>query len=76
ATPAQQAAAAVVRRHLAIHEEHRDLLAVGAYKPGGDRALDQAVARMPGIDAFLQQPSATAVPLSAAVDALLALAAK
>ncbi len=48
----------------------------GAYKPGGDRALDQAVARMPGIDAFLQQPSATAVPLSAAVDALLALAAK
>lgn len=70
----QQRAAAVVRRHLAIHAEHRDLLAVGAYKPGGDRALDLAVARMPAIDGFLQQPSATAVPLPAAVDALVAVA--
>lgn len=72
ATPAQQAAAAEVRRLLAIHDEHRDLLAVGAYKPGGDRALDRAVARMPAIDGFLRQDGAGA-PMERTVAELIAL---
>jgi type III secretion protein N (ATPase) len=74
ATPAQLAAAAVVRRHLAIHDEHRDLLAVGAYKPGTDRALDQALARLPAIEGFLRQDVA-GTPLADTVAALAALAA-
>ena len=34
----------------------RDLLMVGAYRKGGDPAVDEAVARMPAIEAFLRQP--------------------
>ena len=74
ATPAQQAAAAVVRRALAIYDEHRDLLAVGAYKPGGDAALDAAVARQPAIEAYLRQVDGAAVPLERTVVELVALA--
>ena len=75
ASRAQQDAAAVVRRHLAIHDEHRDLLAVGAYRPGGDRALDLAVQRMPAIEAYLRQDRAADGGLPATVDALVTLAA-
>ena len=75
ASRAQQDAAAVVRRHLAIHDEHRDLLAVGAYRPGGDRALDLAVQRMPAIEAYLRQDRAADGGLRATVDALVTLAA-
>ena len=74
ATPAQQAAAAVVRRALAIYDEHRDLLAVGAYKPGGDAALDAAVARQPAIETYLRQVDGAAVPLPRTVAELVALA--
>ena len=74
ATPAQVEAAAAVRRLLAIHDEHRDLLAVGAYKPGGDRALDQAVARMPAIEAFLRQGGGPGPGLERTIADLVALA--
>jgi type III secretion protein N (ATPase) len=53
--PEHLAAAAAVRRHLAVYEEHRDLLTLGAYKAGGNRALDEAMARIPRIERFLQQ---------------------
>ena len=56
AEPARRAAAAKVRRLLAAHESARDLLMVGAYRKGGDPAVDEAVARMPAIEAFLRQP--------------------
>ena len=55
APPAQREAAARVRRWLARYEEQRDLIVIGAYKAGGDRALDEAVARQPAIEAFLRQ---------------------
>jgi len=73
ATPAQQVAAAEVRRQLAIFDEHRELLAVGAYKPGSDRALDRAIARMPAIDGFLRQDGGGA-PFARTVAELVALA--
>jgi FliI/YscN family ATPase len=57
--PAEQRdAAARVRRWLARYEEQRDLIVIGAYKAGSDRALDEAVARQPAIEAFLRQGSA------------------
>jgi flagellum-specific ATP synthase len=37
------------------YQRSRDLIAVGAYQPGGDPALDQAVAMYPRLEAFLQQ---------------------
>jgi flagellar biosynthesis/type III secretory pathway ATPase len=60
---AHRAAAAAARRRLAIHEEHRDLVTLGAYKPGSDRALDDAIAHQPGLEKFLQQPAAEATSL-------------
>lgn len=45
-----------VRRLLSIYEKQRDLILLGAYKPGLDIELDLAIKKMPEIFAFLQQP--------------------
>ena len=37
------------------YQRSRDLIAVGAYQPGADPTLDQAVAMYPGLETFLQQ---------------------
>ena len=37
------------------YEEHRDLITLGAYQPGADPAIDDAVARINAIDPFLHQ---------------------
>lgn len=63
ASPAQREAAARVRAWLARHEERRDLIQIGAYKAGTDRALDEAVARIPAIERFLRQdPDEVSLP--------------
>ena len=49
------AAARVVRGHLATYDEHRDLITLGAYRAGGDARLDAAVAAMPHIERFTRQ---------------------
>jgi flagellum-specific ATP synthase len=49
------AAAQAVRTWLAAHRDGRDLIEIGAYKSGTNAQLDQAVLRMPAIDAFLKQ---------------------
>ncbi|RMG43601.1 MAG: FliI/YscN family ATPase [Acidobacteria bacterium] len=48
-------AAERVRRLLAVHRENRDLVAIGAYKPGADPELDAAVSAHREIEAFLRQ---------------------
>ncbi len=48
-------AAARVRGWLAGYEEKRDLIALGAYKPGSDPRADQAIARIDAINEFLRQ---------------------
>ena len=50
-----KAAAQFVRQCLATHKDGRDLIEIGAYKPGTNPKLDQAIARMGAIDAFLKQ---------------------
>lgn len=72
ATPAQREAAARVRAYLARIEERRDLIDVGAYKAGSDRALDEALARLPAIERYLRQ---RADEVSAAPETHAALAA-
>jgi flagellum-specific ATP synthase len=51
-------------------EESRDLIALGAYRPGNDAELDHAVALRPAIESFLRQDMTTAVSLPASVVAL------
>jgi type III secretion protein N (ATPase) len=48
-------AAARLRELLATYERQRDLVLLGAYRPGADRATDDALDRVGAIDAFLRQ---------------------
>jgi type III secretion protein N (ATPase) len=73
-TPAHRAAARRVRALIAAHESKRDLLALGAYAPGADAELDDAIARMPAIERLLRQDAAERTPLRESVQALRALA--
>jgi type III secretion protein N (ATPase) len=53
---AQHAAAAMrVRERLAIYEEHRDLITLGAYQAGRDPKVDDAVKAQPAIEGLLRQ---------------------
>ena len=47
--------ARLVREAIAVYEDGRDLIDIGAYKPGSNEKLDDAIARMPVIEAFLRQ---------------------
>jgi flagellar biosynthesis/type III secretory pathway ATPase len=49
-------AAETIRRSLAIYEEHRDMVTLGAYKAGTDSAVDAAVALFARASRFLAQP--------------------
>ncbi len=55
ASPAHRALAMRLRRLLAAWKEGRDLVEVGAYRPGTNPTLDEALARMPALEAFLAQ---------------------
>ncbi|HXX66520.1 MAG TPA: FliI/YscN family ATPase [Polyangiaceae bacterium] len=54
-TPEHRDAARRLRAAVGLYEAKRDLVALGAYVPGGDRALDDAIARMPRVEGFLRQ---------------------
>lgn len=72
-TAEQVAAARVVRARLATYEQKRDLVTIGAYQKGHDKELDQAIAALPAIEAFLKQDPRVAVAFDATVRALSAL---
>lgn len=50
-----KAAAGELRRLLSIYESNIDLISIGAYKAGSNRALDDAVSKIEKINAFLTQ---------------------
>jgi flagellum-specific ATP synthase len=54
-TPAHAAGALGLRRLWSAFEENRDLILMGAYSPGTDAVIDEAIARRPEILAFLKQ---------------------
>ena len=49
--------AAMARRLLSAHAKSEDLIRIGAYKPGMDAELDQAMHAMPLLREYLQQDS-------------------
>jgi len=59
----QRAGATRLRRMLAAHREVRELIEIGAYIGGTDADADAAIARMPSIEDFLQQPMDDVSPL-------------
>jgi flagellum-specific ATP synthase len=58
----QIAHAARLRNWLAAHRSAKDLLEIGAYVGGSNADIDQAVARMPNILAFLRQDAYEVTP--------------
>ena len=55
-------------------EDARDLVAVGAYRPGADAELDRALAKEPEIRTFLRQPLTTKSPPEVTEEQLIRLA--
>ena len=54
-TKADIEAARTVREWMAVMEDSKDLVSVGAYKPGADKLLDSALSKKKNIQAFLHQ---------------------
>ena len=71
-TPEHREAARRLRELVARYEGKRDLIALGAYTKGSDKELDEAIARMPQVEAFLRQDPSEHSPLEATVAALAA----
>jgi flagellum-specific ATP synthase len=61
-------AAASMRDMMAVYEANYDLVSIGAYKSGTNPALDEAIRKKPGIDAFLRQRVGEKVSYESAVE--------
>jgi len=69
-TPQHALAASRLRAHVATYEAKRDLIALGAYARGSDPQVDDAILRMPRIEALLRQDARESVPFDTAVSML------
>ncbi len=70
ATPEHFASARQFRQMLSTYQQHRDLVAIGAYQKGGDPRVDQAISLWPRMERFLQQDMHERVGLAASLAAL------
>jgi flagellum-specific ATP synthase len=61
ASPQHLLAAQKFREVVGCYMRNRDLITVGAYRPGADPQLDRAVRLWPRIEAFLRQPTNQAI---------------
>ncbi|KAA0910772.1 flagellar protein export ATPase FliI [Pusillimonas sp. ANT_WB101] len=55
---------------LSRYQRNHDLIAVGAYTPGNDTQIDEAVARYPYLEAYLQQDTASGIDYVSAAESL------
>lgn len=73
AAPDHLALAREFRALIAAYEANRDLVLMGAYRPGADPQLDRAIAMHDRLVAFLSQPARSTVPLAGSIAALAGL---
>ena len=66
----EQGLVARARGPMAVFEDMADLIRVGAYKPGSNAEVDQALALNPGFEAFLAQKKDERATLAESYDAL------
>ncbi len=64
------------RQTLATYQQHRDLIAIGAYQRGSDPRVDNAVTLWPRMQRFLQQDMHERVDFAASLTALRATLAE
>jgi type III secretion protein N (ATPase) len=69
-TPEHRDAARRLRSLVATYESKRDLVMLGAYTKGADKDLDEALLRIPRIDAFLAQSASEQTAFATTVAAL------
>jgi flagellum-specific ATP synthase len=72
--PVTRKAAGYIRRLMAVYAEAEDLINVGAYKPGSNPAIDEAVKKMDGINKFLVQEVEERSSIPDTVSAMSAIA--
>lgn len=72
-SPEHQAAARLFKQWYSTYRQHRDLISVGAYQPGNDARIDEAVSMYPRLTEFLQQGMNEPVGLNASIEALMDL---
>jgi len=66
-------AARAFKQLYSLYQQNRDLISVGAYEPGSNAQIDQAIQAMPALQAFLAQDMDTRVDLQQSLDELMAL---
>lgn len=66
------ASAAMYRALWAAYEENRDLILMGAYRPGNDPLIDEAVARRQEVLDFLRQDPRKQIDMDSSIAALVA----
>lgn len=59
-----------LRRLYSTYQQNKDLISVGAYRPGSDPRIDKAIAKNPEIMEFLQQSMDEAVDISRSLSEL------
>ena len=69
-TPEHARLARALRQNLAVYARSADMIAIGAYKQGGDARIDRAVELKPALDRFLQQQIDDHHPWSETLDHL------
>lgn len=69
--PAHRHSARRLKRLLATYQQAEDLLAIGAYKPGGQPELDEAVQLYPAIRQFLVQERDAPAPFDETRETLI-----
>jgi flagellum-specific ATP synthase len=74
--PAHFGSARQFRQVLSTYQQHRDLVAIGAYQRGSDPRVDQAITLWPQMQQFLQQDVRERVDLAASLAALDAVLAE
>ena len=71
--PEHAAAAAALRRLWSAFEENRDLILMGAYAPGNDPLIDEAIVRRPELLDFLTQAPAERAAFAESVAGLVGM---
>ncbi|MGE4368216.1 MAG: flagellar protein export ATPase FliI [Burkholderiaceae bacterium] len=61
------------KRMLSRYQRNRDLIAVGAYTPGNDPQIDEAIEKYPWLESYLQQGMTTRIDYPAATGELATL---
>ncbi len=65
-----------LRALVSTYEAKRDLLTLGAYEKGSDRELDDAIAKMPKIEAYLRQDPTERSPIASTIENLARLVSR